>query len=279
MAARDAGCTTVLSARGMLEPWALNHKRLKKWLAWHLYQKKDLVRVNAFHATSFQEMNSIRKLGFNQPVIVLPNGVDLPVEATCDERSSCPRILLFLSRINPKKGLDILIAAWSRLRPKGWKLIIAGNNDANYCPHLMKMIRDGNVTDSVEYVGAVFGEAKSRLFRKASMFILPSYSENFGIVVAEAMAFGLPVIATHGAPWEELPLRGCGWHVPANTESLQDVLSSALSLNSEQLAEMGSRGRAFCQAAFSWRKIGEEMVSAYRYLLGQDSKPECVYAL
>jgi len=331
----------IIAPRGMLEPWAINNSKWKKKLAWALYQKRDLQRATAFHATAQSEAESIRRLGFKQPIAVIPNGVVLPdlagsreqrgksmehgagsvehgvggdelgagsgepldklgtLQGTRQAPSSTPhaprstprapssmqekRTALFLSRINPKKGLPMLLDAWQRVAPEGWRLVIAGNDDANHLPVVERKIRELGLQDQVEVAGPLFGAAKEAAYRNADLFVLPSYSENFGIVVAEALGYGVPVLTTTGCPWQELQTYGCGWWVEPTPEGIEAGLKSALGVGgmeqgawSMELRAMGLRGRALVEEKYQWPGIAERMLEFYDWILNGGKQPDFV---
>jgi glycosyltransferase involved in cell wall biosynthesis len=272
-AARALGLPVVISPRGMLEPWALAYHAWKKRLAWWLYQRRDLRGVTAFHATAEMEAESIRRLGFRQPIIVLPNGVAMP--APTEHRRSvaepATREALFLSRIHPKKGIDLLIEAWARLRPAGWRLTIAGNDEAGHAAVVERRIREAGLGEAVRYVGPAYGADKERLFRAAHLFVLPSHSENFGIVVAEALAYGMPVLTTTGTPWAELVSRHCGWHVAPTTDAIADALRQAVTLSVAELTAMGAAGRQLVVERYQWDAIARQFGAAYAALGARDA--------
>lgn len=254
----------------MLEPWALAYRAWKKKIAWQLYQRRDLHAVTVFHATSEMEAESIRRQGLRQPVIVLPNGVVLPCATRRPKADGEFREALFLSRIHPKKGLDLLVTAWSRLRPPGWRLTIAGNDDGGYKTILDEMIRNSGAADSIRYVGPAYGESKDALYREADLFVLPSHSENFGIVVVEALAWSIPVITTTGTPWNALATEGCGWWVPVTEAGIAGALAEATSLSSEALASMGRKGRRLTEVYYDWDSIALRFREAYALLAARD---------
>lgn len=277
--ADSTATTRVVSPRGMLEPWALNHRKWKKRLAWLLYQKRCLKSAAALHATSPAEAEQFRRLGFTMPIILLPNGVDLPVLTNTSAPSSGVKrkTALFLGRIHPKKGLPLLLEAWAQVKPPDWDLHIVGPDEDGHRAELQRMAgKLGLGGACVRFSGSMDGEAKEHAFREASLFILPTHSENFGIAVAEALAHGLPVITTHGAPWECLDTEQCGWWVPVDGASIATALDDATRRPEAELRQMGTRGKTMVAERYSWDGIAREMLACYRWILGQGSKPDCI---
>jgi len=274
-AARRLNIPLIISPRGMLESWSLRYKAMKKWLAWKLYQYRDLSAAYAFHATSIQEAESIRKLGFKQPIAVIPNGIQFPMEGYVNGQTDL-RTALFLSRIHPKKGLFDLVKAWQIVRPKGWRMIIAGPDENGHQKEIQAAIHQAGLEDMFQFVGSVEGEAKANLYRSADLFILPTFTENFGVVVAEALSYGVPVITTKGAPWEGLITHGCGWWIDIGAEPLAAAIREAVAISDEERYAMGKRGRLFVEKNFGWSDIAEKMLFVYQWILKEGSKPECV---
>ena len=195
----------MLSVRGSLDPWALRQKSLKKQLALWFFQQRDLRRAASFHATAAQEADNIRAQGLTQPIWVIPNGVDLPdTLPERDARQERPRIALFLSRLHPGKGLINLVQAWARIRPHGWQMRIVGPDVCGHKAVVQSEIEKSGLQGDFVFVGNLDDQAKWREYVNADLFVHPSHSENFGISIAEALAAGLPVITTKGAPWSEL---------------------------------------------------------------------------
>lgn len=269
----------MLHTRGMMEPWALNYRRMKKKIALALYARKALSSVSVFFATAEQEAEGIRNLGFTQPIAVIPNGVTLQAPALPAEVSDghCPtgRTALFLSRVHPKKGILNLLKAWHSVRPVNWRLVLAGPDDGGHLIEVQRLIADLSLQDSVEYVGEINGVAKASLYENADLFILPSYSENFGVVVLEALSSGLPVITTHGTPWRTLPEKDCGWWVAADVASLTECIREALMVSPEELQNMGEKGRLYAKK-FCWSGIASQTAEVYRWALGKGALPGCV---
>lgn len=260
----------VVSTRGMLEPWALRHKRLKKSLAWRLYQRRDLRRAQLLHATAEGEAAHLAALQLGVPVCTIPNGVDVP-----DLRRHEPttggeaRTALFLGRIYPVKGLPLLIEAWSQMRPPGWRLEIAGPDEAGHRGEVERAVARAGLDDVVSFSGPLEGQAKHDAYARAALFVLPSHSESFGMAAAEALAHGVPVLTTTGTPWRGLAERGCGWSVAPSADAIAQGLRLATAQPPEALRVMGAQGRAWVAAEFSWEKVAADFLAAYERLLRQ----------
>lgn len=271
--ALQLGITRVVSVRGMLEPWAIRQKRLKKVVAWQLYQKRDLRRAAFLHATAESEAAAIRASGIDVPISIIPNGADLPQVKQSfhsDTQRNRTRIALFLSRIHPKKGLPILLEAWAKLRPEGWRLQIAGPDECGHLAEVKALVARYGLSDMVSFVGPISGSAKAVAFTSADFFVLPTHSENFGIVVAEALSHGLPVLTTQSAPWQELITERCGWWVAASAEGLLEGLRAATTTSPQTLVEMGQRGRELVATRFSWELISRQFLTTYHEAIARN---------
>ena len=276
--ARATGIPLVISPRGMLATWALQFRGWKKKLAWWLYQRHDLQAASVLHATSHAEADGFHGLGLKHPIAIIPNGVELLPAPITDHRprTSDVRTLLFLGRIHPVKGLLNLVNAWASARPKGWQVVLAGQNENGHQVAVQAAIRERQLQPDFTFVGPVDGAAKWDLYRSADLFILPSHTENFGLAVAEALSCGLPVITTRGTPWHELVERSCGWWVEAAAEPLADALRQATLLSDAERHAMGLRGRQLVEENYTWPAAAQKMISVYRWMVGLAEKPECV---
>lgn len=281
VAARRAGVPLVTSPRGSYSQWAMNSGSAFKRLFWPLLQEPAVKRTALFHATSDSEYEDIRRLGFRQPVAVIPNGIDLRPAA---ERLNCGRReLLFLGRVHKVKGLDLLLSAWQRVEAEfaDWDLVIAGSDDgyhgsSGYLDQ-MRQLAETLQLQRVRFLGEVHGERKQTVFASAELFVLPSHSENFGIAVAEALSCGTPAIVSHGAPWAGLENHGAGWHIPIGVSPLVECLRTALLYSPTRLEAMGLAGRIWMQRDFAWPVLGPKMLSVYRWLTGEvQERPDCV---
>jgi len=266
----------VVSLRGMLEPWAMNHKKSKKTVAWWLFQRWDLKRARCHHATAVPEAQNLRRLGLGVPVRIISNGVDVPVDlakvAEIRKRElnrHQQRRALFLGRIYPVKGLPMLIEAWARVQPDNWVLKIAGPDEAGHRAQVENLVFAAGLSDKISFTGPVCGEAKQSNFLEADLFVLPTHSESFGMAIAEALAHGLPVLTTKGAPWPMLPERGCGWWVEATVDDLAEGLRQATSQTLETFQKMGAKGREFVAAEFGWEHVARQFTAMYEAIMAK----------
>lgn len=261
--ARRRGIPVVISPRGMLEPWALAHHPWRKRLAWACFQGRDLRRAALLHATADSEAAQFRRLGLTAPVIIAPNGIEAPPWDTPAGSPGPGRIAVFLSRLHPKKGLPLLLRSWAELRPTGWSLRIAGGDEDGHRATVEALIRELGLGGCCSLVGEVDGGAKWNLLRQADLFILPTSSENFGVVVAEAMAAGLPVLTTTGAPWRCLQEHDCGWWVAPEARPFTAALTDATTSPAGRLRAMGARAMPLARTRFSWASAAGLIATAY----------------
>lgn len=257
----------VVSPRGMAAGWTLSYRALKKHVAWHAYQKHVFRWTTLFHATAPDEADDLRSVGMDAPVAVIPNGVEVPTtlstKATTENRRA-----LFLSRLHPVKGLPMLLEAWANVRPEGWVLEVVGPSEDGHRRELERQTTGLGLAGKVVFSGPIDDAAKWDKYAAADLFALPSHSENFGTVVAEALAAGVPVLTTTGAPWRDLEEHDCGWWVDPKPEAIAGALSTATSQNEESLRAMGERGRKLVEEKYTWQGVGRKMKKAYEWVLG-----------
>jgi glycosyltransferase involved in cell wall biosynthesis len=279
--ARQINKPYIISPRGMLEPWSLEQSKLKKKLALWFYQYKDIASANCIHATSKMEAENITKLSFNNPIAVIPNGINLSEYPMSKEKiQNSKKTILFLSRIHPKKGIELLIDAWAKTEKqirKDWVIKIAGNGESFYINELNLLIKRMNLENEIEIIGAKFGEDKINTYQQADLFVLPTYSENFGIVVAEALACGVPVITTKGAPWEELNTNNAGWWIDIGVEPLAKALTEAMQLSDNERKQMGINGRKLVEENYSIESVAQKMIQLYEWILYKQEKPKFIH--
>ena len=267
----------VWSIHGSLRPWALKHKWLKKALALRLYQLRDLKKASLIHVTATAEADDIPRLGLRMKVFVVPLGVDIKndVESVRREKQSIvEKRILSLSRIHPVKAIDNLVRAWACLKKtmpeiaRGWKVEVAGECCyPGYLDELKRLCSDLQVSEDVVFRGPIYGKEKERAYTTAKIFVLPSYSENFGSVVVESLSFGTPVITTKGTPWQLCEDNGCGWWIDVGVPPLVDALKRAMSMDDAELLSMGMNGRRWMEKDYSWDAIAEKMMGAYSRLV------------
>jgi len=276
LVSRCQGIPLVISTRGMLTDWAVRHNRWKKRLAWVGYQKCVLGQADLFHVTSQEEVDALRDLGFEQPAAVIPNGVPLPDASSFSGSSGEGRRALFLSRVHPKKGLPMLLDAWATVRPEGWTLEIVGPSEEGHRAELEAQARRLGLEDAIQFSGPVADDEKWNVYRRADLFVLPTHSENFGIVVAEALAAGVPALTTTGAPWQDLERRDCGWWVEPTEKALKTALREAVGASDETRRAMGQRGRRLASEQYSWSGVAANMTAAYQWLIGDGPRPDVI---
>lgn len=272
-AARRLRKPLVIAPRGNLSGWAMRFRSPRKRLMWALAQRKVLEHATCVHATSDEEYEAVRAAGIRTPVGIVPNGVDVPEGDPPNVRSS-PRRLLFLARLHPVKGLERLLRSWARLHVHfpTWELVIAGPDEGGYGKR-MELLAEELRLPRISFRGEVTGEVKSREYFAASCYVLPTFTENFGVTIAEALAHGVPAVVTQGAPWRGLLAERCGWWVEGTEEALDDALRDAMSRPAHVLGEMGARGRAWMLRDFSWSSAAARMFEIYLWCCGRGPAP------
>lgn len=200
---RGNNSSLVISPRGTLSDFALRMNAWQKSIFWHVLQSRALRNADCFHATADSEFQDIRSNGFDQPVCVLPNGIDVPT--LIKQSTGGRKRLLFLGRIHKIKGIENLLRAWEAVfrRYPDWDLHIVGPDSDGYLAELQTLAAQLNV-GRVTFRGPLYGAEKLAAYREATLTVLPTFSENFGMTVAESLAAGTPTIVTKGAPWEGL---------------------------------------------------------------------------
>lgn len=251
----------VISPHGMLEPWALSYHRYRKRVAWFLYQKSLLQYASGILVTAESERSGVEKILPGKRSALAPNGIELG-DYPFDPSAQRKKQVLFLSRLHPIKGVEMLIKSWAELLPPGWKLLIVGEGEASYVRSLKEQARG---LPSVRFCGPVYGPQKAQLYAESRFFVLPTFSENFGIVVLEALASGCPVITTTGAPWEVLASRECGWWIDPSQSALTAALRAAI--GSQNYARLSINARQLAEVGYSWDGIAATVEGFYQELL------------
>jgi glycosyltransferase involved in cell wall biosynthesis len=269
----------VLSPHGMLKQWALHHHAWKKNIALRLYQQWDLKQAKCLHATAQPEADQFRHFGIRQPIALVPLGLDLPSPVFSSTKpliAKDGRNILFLSRLHPSKGVFDLVGAWARVRQPGWRVVVAGPDEDGNLAEVKRRIGVQGMEQDFVFTGPVFGKEKENVYAQADLFVLPSYSENFGLVVLEAMAHGVSVITTRATPWRELETCQCGWWIDVGVDALTETLRSAIHCSDAQRQGMGQRGRELVQTKYQWPVVARQMTNIYTWILQGGLPPDCV---
>jgi glycosyltransferase involved in cell wall biosynthesis len=278
---------TVIAPHGVLDYWHVRKSRFKKAFAGIFYEYKNLSSCSCLHATSDQEVKDFRNFGLKNPIARINNGVSalqLEARGNADKfrEKHCiddnRRLMLFLSRISPQKGLDMLLLALGSLRNdfKDWVLVLGGIDYENYEPELRKMISDLQISDRVLFVGPLYGEEKDNAFAASEVFVLPSRSEGSPMIVLEAMAAGLPVMTTKAAPWEQLLQHSCGWWTEISTFGIQQSLSEIMEHDPKSLREIGERAKQLVSAEYTWTAAAQRSSLLYCWLTEGGCPPDFV---
>jgi len=298
--AAAAGATLVISAHGMLDVWALKNSAFKKRMAGWLFENRNLRQAACLHALCEAEAQSYRDYGLRNPICIIPNGMDLPPAAASSalkaERSMFDhfaqgrKVLFYLGRIHPKKGLANLIRAWATVRSSEWILVIAGWDQGAHEMELKRLCAELGLSftdvqpstsnlpgsDSVYFAGPQFGSGKAACYSYCNAFILPSFSEGLPMVILEAWAYGKPALMTPQCNLPEGFAAQAAIQIEPNVESIAASLNFLFQASDDQLKIMGKNGRSLVTARFNWARCAQEMIEVYRWLLDGGTKPSAV---
>jgi glycosyltransferase involved in cell wall biosynthesis len=286
--ASSFGRPHVISAHGSFEPWALARSAWKKNLVRFLFADRSLERAACLHALCRPEAENIRALGYKSPIAVIPNGIDpadfmeLPPKGTLAEKfpqlEGC-KLILFLSRIHPKKGLLHLAAAWGTLAERfpEWHLVVAGPDEVGHRTEIEKALAAHGVAHRTTLTGMVTGRCKLAVLASADVFVLPSFSEGFSMAVLEAMACGLPVLLTPGCNFPEAVAAGAALEIEPDVQSTAAGLQQLMEMTNHQRQEMGERGRELVNSRYTWSRVARKMIELYKWCLGSGEPPPTVW--
>ena len=277
--ARKQNIPYIVTPRGMLEPWSLSQKKWKKRLAWCLYQRNDVQKSACVFTTAKMEADHVSELGITTCKAVIPNGIETDAYPCKSSIEGIKKQVLFLSRVHVKKGIELLFEAWKRIHSDyaDWQLLVIGNGEAEYIHNLENRVESLGLKDSIKILPPVFGEAKIKVYQESALFCLPSFSENFGMVIAEAMSCGTPVITTTNCPWNILNETNTGWCIDLSVDNLENALREAMGMDANALYDMGQRASKLIYDNFDYRSVTRNTLRLYEWLLGGGEKPEFVY--
>lgn len=276
----------LISSHGMLDPWAVKNSAWKKKLIGRLFANESLCKAFCIHALCRSEAGSIRAYGQKNPIAVIPNGIDLP---ELQEFISLPwhgkiengrKVLLYLGRLHPKKGLPYLLTAWKQAKEKtnddDWTLAIAGWGQGGHEDELREQVAALVLEGQVVFLGSQFGEAKAACYHHADAFVLPSFSEGLPMVVLEAWAHGLPVLMTPQCNIPEGFAADAAFKIEPNCNDIAAGLLALFSMNDAERIQMGQRGLELVKEKFTWTKVAADMHAVYQWVLGGGQAPDCV---
>ena len=279
-AARKFDVPFIIRPAGMLSSYTLSRRRGFRKLSWLFSERRTTQFATAFHATTQAEADDIGRVVAGARSFVIPNGVDdlaysVPVDRTIwRERMLAGEpdrpIVLFLSRLHPKKGLtDLLLPALARFSPRPLTVIAGGvdEHEPQYAGSVQDQVTELRLENDIRLVGNISGISRWNLYDAADVFVLPSHSENFGIVVAEAMARGCPPVVTDGVQLSsEILAHDAGLVVPRQVESLATVLQ-LLCDNPQRRKVLAANAQSLAREKFSWSGVADQVQSMYRSAL------------
>ncbi len=270
--ARASNVPYVISPRGILRRPALAQKAWKKAPYWYAIERGNGARAAAIHATSELEAEEIREALPGANVVIVPNGTVLHAPIIDVPRD--PATVLFLGRLHPIKGLDVLVRAASLASARGTPLrvVLAGPDDVGEWARIERLVAELSPRPDVVWVGPVAGEEKARWLARATVLALLSQSENFGQVVLEALAAETPVVVSRGCPWAIAEDEGAGFWVHATPSEVADALLQIVS-DPAKARSMGRAGRRVAER-FGWPDAARKMADLYRSLISHFGGPQ-----
>lgn len=276
----------VVSPHGMLDSWALRQSRWKKTIAAVLFENPHLRRADCLHALCEPEARAIREYGLRNPIAIIPNGVDLPTEG-----GHVPppwdgifppdaKVVLYLGRLHPKKNLHALLEAWAESlggdAPSDWYLAIVGSGQNGYERSLRSFVNE-HAVPRVWFAGSKYGAEKDACLANAQVFVLPSLSEGLPMAVLEAWSYRLPVVMTSACNLEEGFQAGAAIRIEKDVEGIAGGLRHIMILPKDRRTAMGNRGRLLVERTHTWSRAAQDLIAVYRWLLGEDSRPDTVH--
>jgi len=273
--ARSLGVPYVISPRGMLQPAALSRHRLRKLAMYRAVEHRNLVGAARLHATAAEEASVLSGIVGASRVVEIPNGVTIATEGPAPNRARArlgipadEPIVLFLGRLHPIKRLDLLASAVAQVRARFPRthLVLAGPDEGGHLATLRDHLAP--LGSFVHTTGAVEDDFKHDLFADATLLVLCSDSESFGMSVLEAMAAAVPVAVTRTCGWTSVEHDGCGWSVDQHARAIAGAIEQAVA-DPVRAAAMGRRGAQIARERYSWRAVAEQMIACYENVLSR----------
>ena len=275
-AARRLGKPYILSAHGMLEPWALAHSRAKKQLYSALVERGNVAGAACLHALTQAEARNYRAYGSRRPIAVIPNGVEVPRTLSPElffesfPSAQGKRLVLFLGRLHRKKGVLLLVRAWQQVAAQ-WPeacLVLAGPSEDNTRATAEALANELGIGDRILFTGMLGPAMKWSALAAAECFVLPSYSEGLSVSALEAMGAGVPVVVTHQCNLPEAAEHQAGWQVGADIDELAGALQACLHNTPAANQRMGQNGAALVRARYRWPVVAAQMAELYGWAQG-----------
>lgn len=272
----------VITPHGMLYPEALRRSVWKKLPMRKFWFDCDVMKASALHATCEMEMQHLRSFGYKGPIALIGNPVDMPDYSSdlANHHILNPNGTLhlgFLGRLHPIKQIENLLKGAALSKISDIEILIIGKGDDTYETFLREEAERLGIADRVKFLGFLNGQGKFEQLARLDALFVPSDMENFGMIIPEALIVGTPVMASLGTPWQALNAERCGWWVDASPHSIADVIFDICSLTPEEHKAMGQRGREYILRTYASNKVASQMLSLYRWLLGNAEKPDFVY--
>jgi glycosyltransferase involved in cell wall biosynthesis len=253
----------IVHPMGFYEPWSFSQKKIKKQIAWHLYQKRILLKADLIHCASDNEKKNILKLNKKFKTAVLPFGID----DNFIKKNSIKKLkkkALFFSRVHKKKGLIDLINAWKDIDNKDWTLDIVGDGEEKI--YLKKLVLIKKYIN-INFLDPIYkNNDKIKLFNKYDLFILPTKSENFGITILESLARGVPVLTTNNTPWKSIKKYNAGWIINKVDPELKLTLIKIFKFK-KNIFFIKSKNSINLAKKFRWNLIFPQYINVYKSLL------------
>lgn len=256
---------------GQLCEWSLQQSQLRKQIYLNVIERSNLLHSQALHFTAEQEREEFYQLGLNIPNFVLPHGVHIPTiipnaQEQLHKILQIPEhipIILFMSRIHPKKGLEYLIPALGKLKAADFALAIAGSGEPDYVNHIQDLLAEYQISDRTYWGGFVQGETKNLYLQGSDLFALTSHSENFGIAAIEALASGTPVLVTDGVAIAPMVKeQDLGYITKLDIEAITSTIQRFLASN-QVAKQKGDRAQQYIAEHYSWAKIANSLMTIY----------------